>query len=287
MAPKSPHVVDVNEQNFAVEVVEASLERPVIIDFWAEWCGPCKALGPTLEQLAAQYGGAFKLCKVDVDANQALAGYFQVQSIPMVMAIFDRAPVDVFTGALPKPEVEKWLKRVFDAAGLPLEAPAEEQAPSDPAQAEIYYRRKLGQKADDHAARLGLARILMSRGGVSDAEALLHAIPGSAPEYSAALATLALKELVVEVGAAGGEEAVRARRAADPEDVDAAYFAALADGTRGQYAAAVEALLRQVQGLKGDLRERAKKSVQVLLSAAGRGDAELEKLRRRLATLLY
>jgi len=287
MASRSLHVVDVNEQNFTTEVVEASQDVPVIIDFWAEWCGPCKALGPTLEQLAETYGGAFKLCKVDVDANQALAGYFQVQSIPMVVAIYDRGMVDAFTGALPKPEVEKWLRRIFEAAQLPFEPKGAEQAPTDPAEAEIYYRRKLGERADDHAARLGLGRILMARGNTADAEALLNAIPGAAPEYSAALATLALKELVVEVGAAGGEEAIRARLAAAPDDADAAYFTALADGTRGAYVPAVEALLRQVQTLRGDLRERAKKSVQVLLSAAGRGDADLERLRRRLATLLY
>lgn len=287
MASSSPHVIEVNEQNFMVEVVEASMAVPVVIDFWATWCGPCKTLGPVLEKLAEQYGGAFRLVKVDVDQNQQLAGYFRVQSIPTVMAFFQQQPIDAFTGALPRQEVERWLGRVFEACGLPATPPAPEQAPADPAEAELWYRQKLGQNAEDHAARLGLARILLGRGKTDDAEALLNAIPGSAPEYSAAMATLALKDLVIEVAGAGGEAAVRQRAAADPADVDAVYFTALADGTAGRYPTALEALLRQIQTGAAEVRERAKKSAQVLFQAAGRGDAEVERLRRKLAALLY
>ena len=176
---------------------------------------------------------------------------------------------------------------MFEAAGLPAGPKAPEEAPSDPAAAEAWYRRKLGQQADDHTARLGLARTLMGRGATADAEALLHAVPGSAPEYGAAVALLALKDLVVEVAGAGGEATVRARHAADPADSDATYFTALADGTRGAYVLALEALLRQVQTGRAEVRERAKKSAQVLFQAAGRGDAEVERLRRKLAGLLY
>jgi len=283
----SPHIIEVNEQNFVAEVVEASAEVPVVLDFWATWCGPCKTLGPVLEQLTEQYGGAFKLAKIDVDQNQQIAGYFRVQSIPTVMAFYQRQPVDAFTGALPRQEVERWIQGVFEAVGLPATPAAPEEAPADPAEAEVWFRQKLGENAEDHGARLGLARILLGRGQTEDAEALLNAIPGSAPEYSAALATLALKDLVVEVAEAGGDAAVRERAAAHPEDVDAAYFAALADGTAGHYVAALEVLLRQIQTGAAEVRERAKKSAQVLFAAAGRGDEGVERLRRKLAALLY
>lgn len=288
MASASPHVVDVTEQSFATDVVEVSKRIPVVIDFWAPWCGPCKTLGPVLEGLAESYGGAFRLCKVNVDENQALAGYFQVQSIPMVMAIYQQAPIDAFTGALPRQQVEQWLAGVFEAAGLPAPgAVEEEEAPTDPAAAEVWWSAKLGAKDDDQAARLALGRLKMARGAVEEAEALLNAIPAAAPEYNPAVATLALKDLVMEVGEAGGEAAVRARREESPDDLDAAYLAALADGASGRYAASVTALLALLQSGTPEQRERAKKKVQVVLQAAGRGDAEIEQLRRRLALLLY
>ncbi len=283
----SPFVVDVTEATFEQEVMDASMQVPVVVDLWAEWCGPCKALGPVLEGLADSYGGAFKLAKVDVDANQRLAMAFQAQSIPMVVAVWNGQLVHQFMGALPKQQVERWLEEVFEAAGLEAKPKGPEVAPEDPAAALAFYADKLAANDQDHAARLGLGKLLMTQGKAEEARGHLDAIPGAAPEYSAAMSVLALEELLTQVGAAGGEAAVRAKLAADPDDVDAAYHVALADGATGDYAGALEVLVGQIAGSPKEPRDRAKASAQVLLRAAGRGDERVEALRKRLARLLF
>ena len=107
------HVRDISTEEFPQAVLQRSREVPVVVDFWAAWCGPCKVLGPVLEKLADEADGEFELVKIDVDANQQLAAQFGVQGIPMVMAFRDGSPVDAFTGALPEPQVKAWLERVL------------------------------------------------------------------------------------------------------------------------------------------------------------------------------
>ena len=114
-ASSSDAVIDVTEATFQAEVVERSLQQLVIVDLWADWCGPCKQLSPVLERLAAESGGAWVLAKVDVDANPRIAQLFGAQSIPTVVAIGAGQPVDAFSGALPEPEIRKWLNALLDA----------------------------------------------------------------------------------------------------------------------------------------------------------------------------
>lgn len=286
MASGKKHVVDVTTATFEAEVMRGSREQLVVVDLWAEWCGPCRTLGPILEQLAEKFGGAFKLAKIDVDANPPLAQAFQAQSIPMVVAIYGGQIVDSFMGALPKPQIEAWLGELL--ASLGIEAPqAELPPPTDPAQAEAFFRRRLDKDAGDQAARLALGRLLMAGGRADEAEALLSAIPAAAPEYGAAQASLRLKELFAEVAALGGEGAAREALRRDPEDRDAAYVVALSDGASRRYEQALRVLVDQVTGGTPEARERAKKNAQVLLAAAGRGDEGVEAQRRRLARLLF
>ncbi|MCB9733831.1 MAG: tetratricopeptide repeat protein [Deltaproteobacteria bacterium] len=286
MAAGKQHVVDVTTATFEAEVLRASQKQLVVVDLWAEWCGPCKTLGPVLEQLAEKHGGAFKLAKIDVDRNPQLAQAFQAQSIPMVVALYGGQIVDSFMGALPKQQVEAWLGELFEA--LQIEAPeAEAPAPTDPAEAEAYYQAKLAGDASDHGARLALGRLLMAGGRTDEAVALLNGIPAAASEYGAAQASLKLKDVFAEVGALGGEAAARQKLAADPGDRDAAYVVALADGASGRYEPALAVLVDQVTGGTPETRERAKKNAQVFLAAAGRGDEGVEAQRRRLARLLF
>ncbi len=285
------HVLDVTEQSFEHDVLDASFERPVVIDFWAPWCQPCKQLSPVLEALAEEAGGQWLLAKIDVDTAPRLAQYFKAQSIPMVVAIFQGQLLSQFQGALPKREVERWLGEVFKRAGLDLVKLVEPEAPSDPDQAIAFHRQRLAQRPDDTKSKLALGRLLFSKGDVVGADKLLNEIPFSAPEFNAARAALALKELIAELGVAGGEDVVRAKYAATPDDPDAAYLAAILDGTGGRFAAGLGVLVGQIglpaARISPEQRGRAKKAAAMLFEAAGRGDPEVEAERKRLTRMLF
>src|SRR5947199_10124597 len=118
-------IIDVTEATFQSEVLERSLQTPVVIDFWAEWCGPCKQLSPVLEKLAIEGNGAWTLAKIDVDANPRLAQMFRVQGIPMVFAVVGGQPVDAFTGVIPETQLRQWIDAVLKAGGVPVQAAAD------------------------------------------------------------------------------------------------------------------------------------------------------------------
>ncbi|MEC9072211.1 MAG: thioredoxin domain-containing protein, partial [Myxococcota bacterium] len=148
MNPTSAHVFDVDETNFEANVLQESMRRPVLVDFWASWCGPCRTLGPLLEELTEAYGGAVALAKVDLDQNAMIAQQFGVQSVPVVFALFQGRPVDHFGGVLPRPELKAFIDSVLQRCGV--EAPAlAEQAPEDPLAAEGHWRGVLAKRPDD------------------------------------------------------------------------------------------------------------------------------------------
>ena len=132
----APHVFDATAANFETEVIQRSLQVPVLVDFWATWCGPCKTLGPILEKLAGEYAGAFRLAKIDCDKEQQLAGMFGVRSIPTVVLIQGGQIVDAFSGALPESQVREFLKRHQVEPASRIEAPAQDTENGAPAPAE-------------------------------------------------------------------------------------------------------------------------------------------------------
>jgi len=174
LQPPPSAVVDVTDADFRQRVVEESRRRPVLVDFWADWCGPCKQLSPVLERLAQEKQGRFLLAKMDVDRNQYTAAQFRIQSIPNVWAFVDGRPVDQFIGALPEPAVREFLDRL-----LPTEADLEAREASqavesgDVEAAERRFREVLGEDQDNREARLGLGRILAERGDMDEARELL------------------------------------------------------------------------------------------------------------------
>jgi putative thioredoxin len=175
MGATEQHVVEVNEANFEEVVIQGSKTRPVIVDLWAEWCGPCKTLGPVLEKVAGERGGAFLLAKLDVDANPAVASAFGVQSIPTVVAFRDGEAVTGFVGAYPEPEVNRFVDSILptEAEIIAEDAQALEEA-GDLEQAEQDYRDALAADADNKDAAVGLARILVERGEDEAARALVR-----------------------------------------------------------------------------------------------------------------
>jgi len=177
------HVFDATAQNFETEVLQRSLQTAVLVDFWAEWCGPCKTLGPILEKLAGEYGGAFRLAKVDVEAEQELGAAFQIRSIPTVVLVKDGQLVDGFQGALPEGQLREFLKHhgIEPGADAGADGDAEEAAPApvDP-QAEVARLREAAAAEPDKAElKLDLALALLQTGEAEEAERLLDALPAN------------------------------------------------------------------------------------------------------------
>src|SRR3990172_5297083 len=172
---KEPVVVDVTDATFEQLVLEESKTRPVVVDLWAEWCGPCKTLGPMLEKVANERGGGFLLAKLDVDANPMTAQAFGVQSIPTVVAFKGGEPVNGFVGAYPEQAINEFVDSILPSeADLEIaEAKAVEES-GDLAAAERNYREALSEEAENRDARLGLARLLVDRDDLAEAKELIE-----------------------------------------------------------------------------------------------------------------
>ncbi|MGH2723181.1 MAG: tetratricopeptide repeat protein [Actinomycetota bacterium] len=191
-------VIEVGEADFQQRVVDASREKPVVVDFWAGWCRPCLVLGPVLERLAEESGGRFTLAKVDVDANPALAGRFGVQGIPAVKAFRDGTVVSEFVGAQPEEAVRRFLEAVVPSEADELVAAAGEvEAQGALQEAEAAYRRVLESFPDHQEATVGLARVALAEGRVDEARALLARVPAS-PEARPLHARLVLADAATD-----------------------------------------------------------------------------------------
>ena len=172
------HVFTVEQQHFETEVLQASMSTPVLVDFWAEWCEPCKTLGPMLEKLAAEYNGAFRLGKVDVEAQPELAGMFGIRSIPTVMLVKNGEVLDGFAGALPEGQLREFLSRHLQPlAAEPEPEVVDETAQETPEQAINRLKQSIAAEPDKAELKLELAMALMGAGQVDEAETELVALP--------------------------------------------------------------------------------------------------------------
>ena len=285
-AAAQAHVFDIDTANFETQVLRASLTTPVLVDFWATWCGPCKTLGPMLEKLAAEYNGAFLLAKVDVDKNQELAGMFGIRSIPTVMLVKDGQLVDGFAGALPEGQLREFLSRHVQ----PLDAPAEvEQAPAeeeDPAQAVNRLQQAIAAEPDHAEHKLDLALALMRNGQADAAEAELNALPANLATDARAVRLRSQLDLARALEGAPSLAQLRQRVQADPADWEARDLLGVRLLLEDDPAAGLEQFLAILEKARDWNEGQAKK--RLLAAFATLDDAELvARSRRRMASLLF
>jgi len=278
------HVLDVTDATFSRAVLEESRKRPVIVDFWAPWCGPCRALSPVLEKLAAQGEGRFVVAKVNTDENPRFAGEFGVRGIPAVFAVKDGEVVDAFTGALPEPQVRAFLNKVAPAPGdaLATGARAALLAKNDASAARLLQQLRAVAPADVRAA-IGLAVVAARAGNKDEARALLAGLPATLPADWVAL--IAEARLLVELE--GDLDGARAAVARDPADVDAVLQLGGLLFAQGQSAQAFDALLAGVAKVKGTRRDELRKKLVELFDVVGAREPVVEAARSRLAALWF
>ncbi|MBI6629664.1 thioredoxin [Pontibaca salina] len=294
--PAADLIKDTTEAGFMADVVEASNEVPIIVDFWAPWCGPCKTLGPLLEDAVRAANGAVRMVKVNVDEAQAIAGQLQIQSIPTVYAFYKGQPVDGFQGALPQSEIKAFVDRVIaagggQASGDPLaeaveaaEAMLEEGAATDAAQT---FAAILGENEHHAAAYAGLVKCHIAMDDLEQAEAVLNGAPAeisTSPELEAMHAQL---ELAQQAAQAGPVSELAAKVEAEPDNHQARFDLALALHANGKVQEAVDELLILFSKDRAWNDEAAKTQLFKIFDALKANDPIVLNGRRRLSSMIF
>lgn len=275
------HVKDIDQADFSREVIQRSHEVPVVVDFWAAWCGPCRTLGPALERTAEAYGGRFQLAKVDVDANQTLAAQFGVQSIPTVIAFRDGQPVSSFTGAIPESQIRSWIDQMLPTQWDLLVDHARDLAlDGDDAGAEAAYREVLTAVPDHPDAATGLAALLIARNESQEALIVLGRLPRTTE--------VERLEAAARVTAVAGVDLsdLEARLAADPADDAARIDLGRALAANGEYEPALDHLLAVVRR-GGERRDEARQAMVDVFGLLGPTHPITALYRRSLANELF
>jgi putative thioredoxin len=275
-APPTTPVFDVDEADFPTAVLARSAEVPVVVDFWAAWCGPCRTLGPMLEQAVARRDGEVVLAKVDVDRNPSLAQAFRVQGIPQVLAFRDGKMVDQFTGVVPPDQLEAFLDRLAPS-DADLAVRRARAATGEDREREL--RQALALDPGHREAAIALADLLVD----DDADAALELVLPHRPD-PAAEAIVTRAELARTGG--GDVDDLRARAARDDADGDALLDLGRALAARGDYEEAIERLLAAVE-LGGDVRDPAREQLVALFGVLGHDDERVRAARPRLARALF
>ncbi|MDR2872469.1 MAG: thioredoxin [Xanthomonadaceae bacterium] len=243
------NVIDVTTEQFETDVLQKSLQTPVLVDLWATWCGPCKVLGPILEKLAAEYNGAFVLAKIDVDKEQQIAAAFQVRSVPMVFLLKDGQVADGFQGALPEGQIRQFLQRngIEPAPVETTEAPEVAAATLDPHAEVMRLRKALENEPENAELKLDLALALLKISAETEAEKLLEELPANLATDDRALRAQAYLKFAHVVKDAPPAEVLEAALSANPDDLRAHYLLGTQQLIAGRDAAALEHYLEMLR----------------------------------------
>ncbi len=303
-SPQTPPVALIKESTdraFKADVIDASLEAPVLVDFWAPWCGPCRALTPTIEKVINEKGGKIRLVKINIDENPQIAGQLGVQSIPNVFAFAGGRPVDMFLGNMPETEVRKFADRVIAAAGpgKPRAGSIEDEIKNaltaakqgldsgDLNTAAQIYGMVLQHQPENAEALLGMVRVYLKAGEAEQAQAVLDTVPEAARKGADYTSLAAELKLLSEAADLGGTGELERKVAASPDDHQARYDLAIALNAEGKRVEAAEQLVTLMKRDRAWNEDGARKKLLDFFEAWGAKDPATLKGRRLLSSLLF